>query len=95
MANDPVFAVQEAAYRQLLARGEEAQPPVKRQGELIKDTGKVLVRIKKSLPKDHTFEEFKEKLKRMRSDLYNTYEGSKGDQFDAWLQEAWQSASTR
>ena len=61
----------------------------------FKDLRKVFLRIKKSLPKDHTYEDFKVKLEKMRSDIYNTYEGEKGAAFDAWLKEMWETTTTQ
>lgn len=52
-----------------------------------------MLRIKKSLPEGHTYEEFKEKLKKMRIDVYDTYEGDKGADFDKWLENTWASLS--
>ncbi|WP_442955859.1 HEAT repeat domain-containing protein [Paenibacillus sp. y28] len=92
--NDAVFKVQEAAYSKLKEWGEDVQPPVRKKGDLIKGVSKILVRIKKSLPKDHTFEEFKQKLKNMRLDIYDIYEGDKGAEFDSWLESTWASLST-
>ena len=62
MAGDSVFKVREAAYRQLLALGENISKPEPKEEDAVKNTKKILVRIKKSLPKDHSYEEFKEKL---------------------------------
>jgi hypothetical protein len=31
----------------------------------------------------------------MRTDLYDTYEGEKGADFDEWLKETWTSLATR
>ena len=95
MNNDAVYKVQEAAYRQLKKFGEDVQLPARNEHELIKDANKVWSRIKKSLPADHTYEEFKEKLKKMRLDLYDTYEGDKGADFDQWLENTWATAATR
>ncbi|MBC8080528.1 MAG: HEAT repeat domain-containing protein [Gorillibacterium sp.] len=94
MSNDPVYKVQEAAFRKLQKFGVDAGLPPKKKGEVIKGTSKILVRIKKSLPKGHTFEEFKEKLQKMRSDVYDTYEGEKGAEFDQWLEEMWAPSTT-
>ena len=94
MMNDPVFQVQEAAYLQLKEAGEDVQKPVRRQEELVKGLTKMLVRIKKSLPAGHSYEDFKEKLKKMRVDVYDTYEGDKGENFDKWLEEKWASLRT-
>jgi hypothetical protein len=71
--------------------GEDVQLPPRKKGDLIKDITKILVRIKKSLPENHSYEEFKEKLKKMRLDVYDTYEGNKGADFDKWLEEMWAS----
>ncbi|MBB6673771.1 HEAT repeat domain-containing protein [Cohnella nanjingensis] len=91
MIGDTVYKVQEAAYRQLKAFGEDVQLPSQKKGDLIKGTTKALIRIKKSLPRDHTFEAFKEKLQKMRTDIYDTYEGDKGDDLDQWLEATWAS----
>lgn len=95
LANDPVYQVQEAAYRSLKQLGENVQLPPRRKGELIKGTGKALVRIKKSLPAGHSYEEFKEKLRKMRLDIYDAYQGDKGDAFDAWLESQWTANPSR
>lgn len=95
MMNDAVYKVQEAAYRNLIKFGEDVQLPPKNEFELIKDANKVLFRIKKSLPVGHTYEEFKEKLKKMRLDLFDTYEGDKGADFDKWLEDTWKAATRK
>ncbi|MEK3720138.1 HEAT repeat domain-containing protein [Paenibacillus sp. FSL H8-0034] len=95
MNNDTVFQVQEAAFHKLKAFGEEVQLPSKKKGELIKGTAKIFTRIKKSFPEGHTYEEFKEKLKKMRTDVYDTYEGEKGADFDAWLEQTWASLTKK
>ncbi|WP_121612667.1 HEAT repeat domain-containing protein [Mesobacillus foraminis] len=95
LENDPVYKIQEAAYRRLRAWGEQVIMPERKNRELIKDTNKVLVRIKKSLPEDHSYEDFKEKVKKTRMDLYDTYEGEKGPDFDKWLEEQWSAISAR
>ncbi|WP_438431452.1 HEAT repeat domain-containing protein [Gorillibacterium sp. sgz500922] len=95
MNNDLVLTVREAAYARLKAWGEEVQPPVRKPGDLVKDLMKTLVRIKKSLPEGHDYEAFKQKLKNMRIDLYDAYEGDKGADFDLWLEETWKSVRTR
>ena len=91
MNNDPVYKIQEAAVRQLKRLGEDVQIPPRKKGEVVKDLTKILLRIKKSLPEGHSFEEFKEKLKKMRLDVYDTYEGNKGSDFDKWLETIWAS----
>ncbi|MGG1662748.1 HEAT repeat domain-containing protein [Brevibacillus sp. NRS-1366] len=91
MISDAVYKVQEAAFRKLKGFGEDVQLPPQKKGDLIKGASKVLVRIKKSLPEGHTFEEFKEKLHKMRTDIYDTYEGEKGTDFDQWLENTWAS----
>jgi hypothetical protein len=93
MESDPVYTVQEAAYLKLKAFGEDVKAPSKNKPELVKGVSKILLRIKKSLPRDHSYEDFKEKLKKMRIDVYDIYEGEKGDDFDAWLMKMWTSAN--
>lgn len=95
MTGDQVSQVREAAYRMLKKMGADVQKPAQNKGELFKNLNKILLRIKKSLPENHTFEEFKEKLQKTRVDIYNTYEGDKGDSFDAWLQEKWVAVSNK
>ncbi|MCT8137792.1 HEAT repeat domain-containing protein [Anaerobacillus sp. CMMVII] len=95
MTGDPVYKVQEAAFRQLQALGEQVTMPKRTPGELIKGTNKILLRIKKSLPNNHSYEDFKEKVKKMRLDLFDTYEGDKGADFDKWLEETWTNLPTR
>ncbi len=77
MESDPVYTVQEAAYLKLKAFGEDVKVPSKNKPELVKGVSKILLRIKKSLPRDHSYEDFKEKLKKMRVDVYDAYEGEK------------------
>lgn len=93
MESDPVYTVQEAAYLKLKAFGEDVKVPSKNKPELVKGVSKILLRIKKSLPKDHSYEDFKEKLKKMRVDVYDIYEGEKGAEFDTWLEKMWTSAN--
>ncbi|MDQ1914322.1 HEAT repeat domain-containing protein [Paenibacillus sp. GD4] len=95
LINDSVYRVQEAAYRKLRALGEDVQMPAKKHRESMKDLSKILLRIKKSLPEDHSYEEFKEKFKKMRLDVYDTYEGNKGDEFDSWLKGVWATLGTK
>lgn len=89
MNTDPVYKVQEAAYGKLKKMGEEVQLPPKRKSDLVKDVNKVLLRIQKSLPAGHSYEEFKAKVQKMRLDVYDTYEGEKGADFDKWLESVW------
>ena len=95
MNKDAVYKVQEAAFRQLKKLGEDVQLPPRKKGDLIKGVTKILLRVKKSLPEGHSYNEFKEKLKKMRLDVYDTYEGDKGADFDKWLEEMWVSVSKR
>jgi hypothetical protein len=95
MISDTVYKVQEAAFRKLKEFGEDIQLPSRKKGDLINGVTKILLRIKKSLPEGHTFEEFKEKLKKMRLDVYDTYEGEKGADFDKWLESTWASLSKK
>lgn len=89
MKNDTVFKVQMAAYNALVAFGENVEKPTPARFDVIKNPNKIFLRVKKSLPKGHTLEEFAEKLKRMRLDVYDAFEGDKGDQFMTWLEERW------
>lgn len=91
LSNDAVYPIQELAYRKLKAFGEDVQLPPRKKGDLVKGAGKVFVRIKKSLPEGHSFEAFKEKLQKTRTDVYDTYEGDKGADFDKWLETTWAS----
>lgn len=91
VTNDAVYKVQLAAYNELKELGVDVPSPARKKGELIKGVSKILLRIKKSLPEGHTFVEFKEKLNKMRSDVYDVYEGEKGDDFDTWLESTWAS----
>jgi hypothetical protein len=91
MNNDAVYKVQEAAFRQLQKLGEDVELPPRKTGNLVKDVTKILLRIKKSLPEGHSYEEFKTKLQKMRLDVYDTYEGDKGADFDKWLENKWAS----
>lgn len=95
MYNDALYKIQEAAFQKLKEFGEDVERPPRKKGDLIKGVTKILVRIKKSLPEGHSFEEFKEKLKKMRLDVYDTLEGEKGDDFDKWLENEWASLSRR
>ncbi|OAS18294.1 esterase [Paenibacillus oryzisoli] len=94
MTNDTVYAIQETAYRKLKLLGEDVQLPPRKKGDLIKGVSKILLRIKKSLPEGHSYEAFKEKLQKMRSDVYDTYEGDKGSDFDQWLESTWSGLLT-
>ncbi|MGM0903930.1 MAG: HEAT repeat domain-containing protein [Bacillota bacterium] len=89
MNTDPVVKVQDAAYRTLKKFGENVDTPPRKKGDAVKGVNKILLRIKKSLPEGHSYEEFKEKLKKMRLDVYDTYEGNKGPDFDKWLENTW------
>ena len=91
LKNDAVYKVQEAAFRKLKKFGEDVQVPPRKKGDLIKGVNKILLRIKKSLPEGHSYQEFKEKLKKMRLDVYDTYEGDKGADFDKWLENMWET----
>ena len=92
---DLVTKVREAAARHLKKMGQEVAPAETPKGDLFKDLRKIFKRIKKSLPADHTYEDFKVKLEKMRSDIYNTYEGEKSAQFDAWLKDMWETTTTK
>ena len=92
---DHVTKVREAAAKALKKNGESVPTYEAPKYGFFKDLRKVFLRIKKSLPKDHTYEDFKVKLEKMRSDIYNTYEGEKGPAFDAWLKDMWESTTTQ
>lgn len=87
--NDTVYKVQLAAHKALVAFGESVEKPAPARFDIIKGTDKIFLRVKKSLPKDHTVADFADKLKRMRLDVYDAYEGDKGAQFMSWLEERW------
>ncbi|MDQ0172687.1 HEAT repeat domain-containing protein [Paenibacillus tundrae] len=91
LKNDQVFQVREAAYRKLKQLDEDVQMPIQNKGDLFKGLNKILLRIKKSLPEGHTFEQFKEKLQKTRLDIYDTYEGDKDAEFDSWLHGIWET----
>ncbi|MBM7616420.1 HEAT repeat domain-containing protein [Alkaliphilus hydrothermalis] len=95
LEEDGVYRVREAAYNKLVKFGEDASRPTRKEGELFRDIKKILTRIKKSLPENHTIEDFKEKFKKMRSDVYDTYEGEKGAEFDQWIENMWASLSKK
>ncbi|MDN8591428.1 HEAT repeat domain-containing protein [Paenibacillus sp. 11B] len=95
LTSDQVFQVREAAYRKLKQLDEDVQMPAKNKGELFKGLNKILLRIKKSLPEGHTFEQFKEKLQKTRLDIYDTYEGDKDAEFDSWLHGIWETLGRR
>ncbi len=88
---DHVTKVREAAAKALKKNGKSVPSYELPKFGLFKDLRKVFLRIKKSLPKDHTYEDFKVKLEKMRIDIYNTYEGEKGAEFDAWLKDMWET----
>ncbi|MDW0110484.1 HEAT repeat domain-containing protein [Sporosarcina aquimarina] len=89
MQHDTVSKVQLAAYEALIAFGEDVEKPSPARFDIIKGTDKIFLRVKKSLPKDHTVADFADKLKRMRLDVYDAYEGDKGENFMNWLEERW------
>lgn len=95
LTGDLVSQVREAAYHTLKELGQTVQPPAKTKGGLFKNLNKILLRIKKSLPEDHSFDQFKEKLQKTRLDIYDTYEGEKGAEFDTWLQSIWEAPTRR
>ncbi|WP_017811739.1 MULTISPECIES: HEAT repeat domain-containing protein [Paenibacillus] len=91
MNHDPVTAVRVEAHKQLRGLGQDVQLPERHNTELFNHMTKTLIRIKKSLPREHTYEDFKDKLNKMRADIYNAYEGEKGEEFDSWLRGRWES----
>ncbi|CAM5646630.1 Esterase OS=Lysinibacillus sphaericus OX=1421 GN=LS41612_11835 PE=4 SV=1 [Lysinibacillus sphaericus] len=89
MEHDTVNNVQLAAYEALVALGEDVEKPSPARFDIIKGTDKIFLRVKKSLPNDHTVADFADKLKRMRLDVFDAYEGDKGAEFMNWLEERW------
>lgn len=90
---DHITKVRKAAAKALKKAGKEVPSYEAPKFGFFKDLRKVFLRIKKSLPQDHTYEDFKVKLEKMRIDIYNTYEGEKGAQFDAWLKDMWETTT--
>lgn len=95
MMSDKVYSVVETAFRLLQARdakGAKGKPlklPRKPKGNLIKGINSELSKVKNALPEEHSFEEFKEALKGRKPEIYDTYEGDKGNRFDKWLNNTW------
>ena len=85
--NDTVQQVRDAAYKALVGFGENVEKPEPYKFDLIKGTDKILIRILKSLPAGASVEEFADKLKRTRLDVYDAYEGHRGTDFMNWLEE--------
>ena len=94
-SSDHVTKVREAAAKGLKKNGKSVPTYEAPKFGFFKDLRKVFLRIKKSLPKDHTYEDFKVKLEKMRIDIYNTYEGEKGEAFDAWLKDMWETTTSQ
>ena len=94
-SSDHVTKVREAAAKGLKKNGKSVPTYEAPKFGFFKDLRKVFLRIKKSLPKDHTYEDFKVKLEKMRIDIYNTYEGEKGDAFDSWLKDMWETTTSQ
>ena len=94
-SSDHVTKVREAAAKGLKKNGKSVPTYEAPKFGFFKDLRKVFLRIKKSLPKDHTYEDFKVKLKKMRIDIYNTYEGEKGEAFDSWLKDMWETTTSQ
>ena len=91
MTSDPVYTVQEEAFRKLQALGESVKLPRKKKGNILKDMNKDLQKIKHSLPENHSYEDFKEKLKDTNLPLYDTIEGDKINKTDQFLENIWKS----
>ena len=91
MLNDKVYKIQEAAFKKLQRFDEKVKLPRKSKGNLIKGIDKPLKIIKDSLTDDHNFQDFKEKLKIDQPEIFDTYEGDKGNQFEKWLINKWSS----
>ena len=93
--SEPVTTVRETAVKAIKKSGGTAPSYEAPKYGLFKDLRKVFLRIKKSLPKDHSYEDFKVKLEKMRSDIFNTYQGEEGKNFDAWLKDMWETTKTQ
>ena len=91
MISDPVYTIQEEAFRKLQALGESVKLPRKKKGNILKDMNKDLQKIKHSLPENHSYEDFKEKLKDTNLPLYDTIEGNKINKTDQFLENIWKS----
>jgi hypothetical protein len=94
--HDPVFKVQEEAFRCAQAFGiKKNGKPIylgkKQKGNLVKDINKKLAKLRNSMGEDFTLEEFKEKFKAMYPETYDTYDGNMENKFDKWLSNAIQS----
>ncbi|WP_353893746.1 HEAT repeat domain-containing protein [Proteinivorax hydrogeniformans] len=89
MMSDKVFKVQNAAFLKLQAFGENVKLPKKKKGNLVKNINKKLGTIKRSLPEEHSYEEFKQEFKQKRSVEFDIYEGDKEERFDKWLRNVW------
>lgn len=88
--HDPVFKVKEAAFQaaQAMKITKDGQPirlTKMPKGNLIKGIQDKLQKTRDVLPDDYSLEDFKLAFKNKYPIAYDTYEGSKGDQFDKWL----------
>lgn len=89
--SDKVYNVQRAAFLALQGFGEKVKLPKKKKGHLVPKINEKLAVIKKSLPSDHDYADFKSEFLRRRPIEYDAYEGDKGAQFDKWLENVWKS----
>ena len=62
---------------------------------LLNNLPSQFLRIKKSLPKDHTNEGFKVKLEKMCNDLLQHIQRRKGLVFDAYLKDMWETITSQ
>ena len=88
--HDIVFQVKEEAFRatQLLGITKNGKPLYlgkKPKGNLVKDIGKKLARVRNSLYEEYSLDEFKQKFQQLYPIAYDAYEGDKGKRFDEWL----------
>ena len=88
--HDPVFRVKEAAFKAAQARkitygGKPIFLGRKPKGNLVKEINKKLAIVRDKLDEGFTLEDFKQKFAAMYPEIYDTYEGDKGDQLDKWL----------
>lgn len=91
MMSDKVYQVQHAAFLALQAFGENVRLPKKKKGKLIPDITNKLAKIKKSMPYEHSYEDFKKEFSKLRPVEFDTYEGDKGSRFDSWLENVWKT----
>lgn len=88
--HDLVFKVKEEALRAtqpfgIVKNGKPLKLNKKPKGHLIKDINKKLYRVSDILGEEFGIEEFKEKFKQLYPEVYDVYEGDKGNKLDKWI----------